>query len=96
MMRDGKKILAVAIATGAGILLGIITLLIINASLLRYPEPSAAAGDTSGPASAQAPATAEADYKAIADRNLFRAKLQVELPKPKPDKEIEEEMLAGS
>ena len=30
------------------------------------------------------------------DRNLFRAKLQVEVPKPKTEKEIEEESLAAA
>jgi type II secretory pathway component PulC len=95
MMRDKKKIVAVAIATGAGILLGTIALVVINASLLRYPEPSAPAAGAPAPVSTQAPATVEPDYKAISDRNLFRAKLQVEIPKPKTDKEIEEEMLAG-
>ncbi len=95
MMRDAKKILAVAIATGAGIVLGIIALLVINASLLRYPEPSAPAGGTTAAVSTQAPSIVEPDYKAISDRNLFRAKLQVEVPKPRTQKEIEEEMLTG-
>ena len=37
----------------------------------------------------------ERDYKALMDRNLFRAKLQVEIPKPKTEKEIEEEALTA-
>jgi general secretion pathway protein C len=37
----------------------------------------------------------EPDYKAITQRNLFRAKLQVEIPKPKTEKEIEEEALTA-
>ena len=40
-------------------------------------------------------ALAEPDYKAITERNLFRAKLQVEIPKPKTEKEIEEEALTA-
>jgi type II secretory pathway component PulC len=93
MMLDAKKIAAAAIATGAGILLGIVALLVINASLLRYPEPFAPAAGTPAPVSVQAPATAEPGYKAISDRNLFRAKLQAEMPKTRTTKEIEEEML---
>ena len=41
------------------------------------------------------PLIAEPDYKAITERNLFRAKLQVEIPKPKTEKELEEEALTA-
>lgn len=73
-----------------------IVLMAINASLLRIPQPHNRPGPQAketGSTTDVAPAAP--DYKPITERNLFRAKLEVEIPKPKSAKEIEEELLTG-
>lgn len=91
-----QNIIPFAASTAAAVLAAIIILMAINASLLRIPQMDGKTkqgfGGTSSENSASAPAP---DYKAIGERNLFRAKLQVEIPKPKSPKEIEEELLTG-
>lgn len=94
-MIEGKtKIIAFGISTLAGAVLATVILISINASLMRIPEIPAAK-PVSGQRLASAENRSDPDYKAITERNLFRAKLQVELPKPKTEKEIEEEALNG-
>jgi type II secretion system protein C len=96
MMRDRKKIIVFGVATLSGIILAVILLMVINASLLRIPVKTAppqsavnqAVGSTSSTFSAP-------DFEAITKRNLFRAKLQVEIPKVKSEKELEEEALTA-
>jgi type II secretory pathway component PulC len=85
------------ISTLSGVVVGVVILLAINAALLRVPDvpqpPSAKPVQT---ASSQSAGSVEPDYKALMERNLFRAKLQVEIPKPKSEKEIEEEALTAA
>jgi general secretion pathway protein C len=91
-----RRVLPFGISTLAGILAAVVALLVIDASLLRIPVlfdrkiPSAVQKRETDPAQDGAK-----DYKAVTERNLFRAKLQAEIPKPKSEKEIEEEALAN-
>ena len=89
-----KKLIIFGVSTLSGVVAGVVALIAVNASFLkapaacrqeRYPPPNRPP--------AQLAALAEPDYKAIAERNLFRAKLQVEIPKPKTEEELEEEAL---
>ena len=91
MTRRRLLILAGA-STFAGLLLGVIALIALDASLLNIPLPV----DWKGRAGSQKTDGESAkdgskEYKAIAERNLFRAKLQAEIPKPRSEKEIEED-----
>lgn len=92
-----RLIIPFGISTLSGIILGVVTLLAVNASLLRVPEaPVPSPPGASQVAGVQPSAMGERDYKPLMERNLFRAKLQVEIPKPKTEKEIEEEMLTAT
>jgi type II secretory pathway component PulC len=97
MRYDRQKAIILGIATFAGVFAGAVVLMMINASFLRMPgglPPTAATAALMKDAGAPA-APAGPDYKAITQRNLFRAKLQIELPRQKTAAEIEEETLAG-
>jgi type II secretion system protein C len=96
-MVNGKKIaVPFSISTLAGLVVATAILIVINASLLRIPDtPSIQSTPYTQKSADQAGSLADTDYKAITERNLFRAKLQVEIPKPKSEKEIEEETLAA-
>jgi type II secretory pathway component PulC len=88
-----KDLIPFAIATAAAIVAGTVLLILINAALLKVPVASPLKATHKGERSFL---TADAsDYKAITERNLFRAKLQIEVPKPKTEKEIEEETLTN-
>jgi type II secretory pathway component PulC len=96
MRYDLKKIVILGASTFLGVIAAIVVLMMINASFLRMPDgvpqaaaavPPRAAGETAAPSGP--------DYGAITQRNLFRAKLQVEIPKPKTGAEIEEERLTA-
>jgi type II secretion system protein C len=92
-----RRLLSLAGAsTFAGLFLGVLALIAIDASLLSIPLPidwKGRAGEkkTDG----ELAKDGSKEYKAVTERNLFRAKLQAEIPKPKSDKEIEEEMLVN-
>jgi len=98
MSLDVKRVIPFGISTLSGVIVGVVVLSAINAALLSVPEalqpPSPKA--VPAPGSQQAGPAMERDYKALMDRNLFRAKLQVEIPKPKSEKEIEEEALTAA
>ena len=97
MLTDSMRITPFAISTLSGVVVGVVTLLAINAALLRVPDVAQPAAEKQvQTAASQQAAPAEDDYKALMERNLFRAKLQVEIPKPKTEKEIEEETLAAA
>ena len=95
MTRRRLLILAGA-STFAGLFLGVLALIALDASLLSIPLPvdwkGRAGSQKTGGELAKDGSTA---YKAVTERNLFRAKLQAEIPKPKSEKEIEEEMLVN-
>jgi type II secretory pathway component PulC len=94
MIQGETKIIAFGISTLAGALLGTIILIGVNASLLRIPEMPVLSSDARhSPSSAKE--RNDPDYKAITERNLFRAKLQIESPKPKSKRELEEEALSA-
>lgn len=78
---------------GVVLVLSIIMLMIINTSLMRIPIQNMSKFQKNAQAGAHDEGVANPDnkYSAISDRNLFRTKLQIELPKPKTEKEIEEE-----
>jgi type II secretory pathway component PulC len=98
-MRGSKKgIIWFAISTVAGAVAAGGVLIAIDASIRRIPEtssPSAISGLQSTNQERSPGTAAPLDYKAIADRNLFRAQLQVEIPKPRTEKELEEEALTA-
>jgi type II secretory pathway component PulC len=86
-----------AVSTVLGIVFSMAILILVNASLMKIPiqgnarsayEKSTLLGDVSD--------NIKADYKAITERNLFRAKLQVEIPQPRSEKDIEEENLTNA
>jgi len=84
------------ISTGLAIVASVIFLIMINASLMRIPMQSGAIHSKgTGTNSADPSANIKADYNIILDRNLFRARLEVEIPKPKSEREIEEERLTN-
>ncbi len=91
-----KRLIIFGVATIVGVVAGIVALTVVNASFLKAPgNPPARAISASKPATPQLASLAEPDYKAISDRNLFRAKLQVEIPVPKTEEELEEEALTA-
>jgi general secretion pathway protein C len=93
-----KRLLPLAISTSAGIVIATSLLIVINASLLRIPVNPVTTplqNIQSKNADRSIDYTTQSDYKAITDRNLFRAKLQADIPKSKSDKEIEEESLTA-
>jgi type II secretory pathway component PulC len=97
MATDKSRLIPFGVSTLSGIVIGAVTLFAINASLLRIPDVPQSAGPRAGrPLNAQPSAPVERDYKPLMERNLFRAKLQVEIPKPKTEKEIEEEALTAA
>ena len=91
-----RNVIPVAVSTAAAFIAAVIILMAINASLLRIPqadhkpEQRVSGAPVSTEVSPGAP-----DYHVITQRNLFRAKLEAEIPKPKTEKEIEEETLTG-
>ncbi|HAR96183.1 MAG TPA: hypothetical protein DCR97_09505 [Deltaproteobacteria bacterium] len=95
-MINRKVLIPFAVSTAAAVVAAVVILMAIDASLLRIPQMDSKAkqGHRNVPAGGNAPLPAP-DYKAITERNLFRAQLQVEIPKPKSPKEIEEELLTG-
>ena len=94
--RLGKKLIILGISTLSGVVAGIVVLIVANASLLRMPDVSPQVQPSgSRPNISQPAGPAEPDYKAIIERNLFRAKLQIEIPRAKSEKEIEEETLTA-
>ncbi|HME44615.1 MAG TPA: type II secretion system protein N [Syntrophorhabdales bacterium] len=95
MTRRRLLILAGA-STFAGLFLGVLALIALDVSLLNIPLPV----DWKGRAGSQKTGgelakDGSTEYKAVTERNLFRAKLQAEIPKPMSEKEIEEETLVN-
>ncbi len=92
-----KHLVPAAVSTALAVVLSIAVLILANASLMKIPVQS---GARTGPGksilSNDASENARADYKAITERNLFRAKLQAEIPQPRSEKEIEEENLTNA
>ena len=88
MATDKKQLLLpFGISTLSGVVVGIVTLFAINASFLRVPDAPPPSEMRVGQISGTKPSPVEErDYKFLMDRNLFRAKLQVEIPKPKTEK----------
>jgi general secretion pathway protein C len=97
MRYEKRKLIIFGASTVAGVVAAVSVLIAVNASFLKIPDsPPERATYTPGPATpAQLAVFAEPDYKVITQRNLFRAKLQIEIPKPKTEKELEEEALAA-
>lgn len=88
-----KQLIFSGVSTLAGILVGVIALIVIDASLLKIPATFDGKGRALTGKPEAEPKADSTDYKTITERNLFRAKLQAEIPKPKSEKEIEEETL---
>ena len=95
-MTRRRLLIGAGASTFAGVLLGVIALIALNASLLSIPLPvdwKGRPGREDTGRARKGPGSKE--YNAITERNLFRAKLQAEIPKPRSEKEIEEEMLVS-
>jgi type II secretion system protein C len=89
-------LISVAVSTVVAIVLSIVVLIFINTSLMKIPMQGGAKNAYAKVASlSDASENVRADYKAITERNLFRAKLQVEIPQPRSEREIEEENLSN-
>lgn len=90
-----KNSVACIVVTAAAVFTSIALLIIVNAALMKIPvrfvDKNAYARTV--PAVKDASENVSAGYGIITERNLFRAKLEVELPKPKTEQEIEEELL---
>ncbi len=84
------------IATFVSILLSLVVLVTINTNLMKMPLLGSSRPPGGSAPREQAAATEpKGDIAAITERNLFRAKLEAEIPKPKTEKELEEEMLTA-
>ena len=95
-MTRQRLLIGAGVSTFGGTLMGVITLIALNAALLSIPQPSDWKARTGSRKSQGEPATdGSREYKAITERNLFRARLQAEIPKPRSEKEIEEEQLVS-
>jgi type II secretion system protein C len=95
-MMKKRKIVAFAISTVSAVVIAVVVLIFVNASLLRVPiRTQSVEASMVRQASNTQQVPAPADFSAIQTRNLFRTKLEAELPKPKTEKEIEEERLTG-
>jgi len=97
MRYEKKKLIIFGTSTVSGVVAAVIVLMAVSASFLKIPD-NPPVRTTSAPRAAtpaQLAVIAEPDYKAITERNLFRAKLQVEIPRKKTDKELEEEALTA-
>ena len=97
MRYEKKDLIVFGTSTVSGVVAAVIVLIAVNASFLKIPDspPARATSVPRAVTPAQLAVIAEPDYKAVTERNLFRAKLQVEIPKPKKEKEIEEEALTA-
>ena len=95
MIGEVRRLIPFGISSLAGLVFSAVVLIVVNASLLRFPEAPSTQTNRSVKNPEQPANLIDLDYKAVSERNLFRAKLQAEIPKPKSEKEIEEEMLAG-
>lgn len=79
-------------ALSVAIVLALIILIIINTALMRIPVQNINKSQKIIQMGVnKEEINPELRYSAISDRNLFRTKLQIELPKPKTGQEIEEE-----
>jgi type II secretion system protein C len=95
-MTRQRLLIGAGVSTFGGTLMGVITLIALNAALLSIPMPIDWKARSGSRKPQGEPATeGSKEYKAITERNLFRARLQAEIPKPKSEKEIEEELLVG-
>ncbi len=96
-MTRTRLVIGAGVSTLSGTVLGVAALILLNASLLCIPLPTdwKNRSGSRNKAPVGAPPDAPSDYTAITERNLFRARLQAEIPKPKSEKEIEEELLTG-
>ncbi len=85
-----------AASTLCAVVIPAVLLMLVHSSFLAIPVQAGAAFNAVKPAPAKdAQTNGTADFSIIAERNLFRAKLKVELPKPKTPKELEEEALTN-
>jgi hypothetical protein len=91
-----RYIIPSAIAFGAVLVSAIMILMLIDNALMKIPMHKInKSSTTSLTMPAEDDANHELKYNAIIDRNLFRSKLYVELPKPKTEQEIEEDNFAN-
>jgi type II secretion system protein C len=90
-------LVSIAVSTGLAVVLSVVILILVSASLMKIPIQGNAK-NTYGKSAllSDASENGKADYKAITERNLFRAKLQAEIPQPRSEKEVEEENLTNA
>lgn len=95
-MTQKQLLMLAGVSTLTGVILGVVSLIVIDVSLLSIPLPldwksRVGSQKTEG----ELVADGSKEYTAVTERNLFRAKLQTEIPKPRSEKEIEEETLVN-
>jgi type II secretory pathway component PulC len=92
----GKDILIpMGISTLVGALMALMALTVIDSAIMRIPEMPTSSPYPTGNTKSGSPGIDTQDFQSITERNLFRAKLQIEIPVPKTEKELEEEALAA-
>ncbi len=102
-MRTGANIkilkeygLPFAIASFSGLVATAMLLMFIQTSLLKLPSQAGYRQTTLKPSQAKGEQETQGDaYAIIEERNLFRARLKIEIPKPKSEKQVEEEALTN-
>ncbi len=95
-MTRRRGLIFAGVSTLGGALLGIIALIVLDASLLSIPLPADSKSRTRSQKREGEPVVGASEgHKAVTGRNLFRARLSAEIPKPRSEKEIEEEMLVN-
>jgi hypothetical protein len=92
----GKYLTPFAISSLCALTVSLILLILLYGFFQKLPLRAAVNGSARAASVTKAPhGDGESDYSVIAERNLFRAKLAIEIPKPKSEKELEEEALAN-
>jgi type II secretion system protein C len=95
-MTQKTGLMLTGVSTLGGVLLGIVALIVLDASLLSIPLPVDSKSRTGSQKREGEPvADASEGHKAVTGRNLFRARLSAEIPKQRSEQEIEEEMLVS-
>jgi type II secretory pathway component PulC len=92
-----RYLLPMVALSAAAVIASVVILMVVNTSLMKIPlySPVGSAQARTADVKETQETAPSAGYDAIAGRNLFRAKLQAEIPKQKSPEEIEDDMLAA-
>jgi hypothetical protein len=85
-----------AVSSLSGIVAAVILLMLIQTSFLKIPAQGGHRQSLAKPLQGKADQEAQDNgYAIIEERNLFRARLKIEIPKPKSEQQLEEEALTN-